>query len=339
VKHDRQKTVPATATAIEIVRPGGPDVLTPAERRVPTPSAGEVLIQVAAAGVNRPDLMQRQGKYPPPPGASDIPGLEVAGTVVSAGNDVTNPKPGDQVCALVSGGGYAEYCVAPAPQCLPIPRGLSLTEAAALPETVFTVWVNVFERGHLQPGESLLVHGGASGIGTTAIQLAHALGARVFATAGSQEKVAACERLGAERAINYRTEDFVDVIRDATDGRGVDVVLDMVGGDYVDRNLAALADDGRLVQIAFLKGPKAEVNLNPLLRRRLTITGSTLRPRAIAIKGAIADAVREQVWPLIERGGVRPVIQATFPLRRASAAHQALEAGDHVGKIVLVTGE
>jgi putative PIG3 family NAD(P)H quinone oxidoreductase len=285
--------------------------------------------------VNRPDIVQRQGHYPPPPGASDIPGLEVAGTIDEVASDVTNWRRGDTVCALVSGGGYAEYCAAPAPQCLPIPRGLTVEEAAGMPETYFTVWTNVFERARLQGGESILIHGGASGIGTTAIQMSRAFGARVFATAGSPDKCAACERLGAERAIDYRRQDFVEAVKELTTGRGVDVILDMVGGDYVARNLEALAMDGRLVQIAFLRGAQAEINLNPLMRKRITFTGSTLRPRTVEQKGAIARALEEQVWPLVERGELRPVIHATFPLRDASLAHAALEAGDHVGKIIL----
>ncbi len=323
--------------AIEISRPGPPDVLVPAERPAPRPGRGEVLIKVAAAGVNRPDVMQRQGRYPPPPGASDIPGLEVAGEIVEGGDGVTNWQAGDPVCALVSGGGYAEYCVAPAPQCLPVPAGLTpaLIAAAGIPETFFTVWTNVFERGRLTAGETFLVHGGASGIGTTAIQLARAFGARVFATAGTPEKCRACERLGAERAIDYRTDDFVAVVKAATGGRGLDVILDMVGGDYIPRNLDCLAIDGRLVQIAFLKGSRAEVDLMAVLRRRLTITGSTLRPRSVEEKGAIARALREHVWPLIERGTVKPIIHATFPLARAADAHRMMERGEHIGKIIL----
>jgi NADPH:quinone reductase len=328
--------IPDTMTVIEISSPGGPEVLRPAVRPVPPLAAVEVLIRVAAAGVNRPDLMQRQGKYPPPPGASDVPGLEIAGTVVATGASVTSPMQGDSVCALVAGGGYAEYCVAPAPQCLPTPRGLSSVEAAAIPETFFTVWTNVFERGHLTAGESILIHGGSSGIGTTAIQLSRAFGARVFATAGSPEKCRACERLGAELAINYRSEDYVDVLRSATDGRGVDLVLDMVGGDYVGRNLEVLAVDGRLVQIAYLRGARAEVSLVPIMQKRLMFTGSTLRPRSVEQKGAIARALQTHVWPLVERGDVRPVIYAIFPLREAARAHELLERGEHVGKIVLV---
>jgi len=323
-------------TAVEIAQPGGPEVLRPVTRPTPALGSRDVLIAVAAAGVNRPDLMQRQGRYAPPPGASDIPGLEVAGRVVARGKDVEEWQEGDAVCALVAGGGYAEYCAAPAPQCLPVPKGLDFVQAAALPETVFTVWTNVFERGRLAAGETLLVHGGASGIGTTAIQMARARGVRVFATAGTREKCAACEKLGAERAIDYAREDFVAVVAEMTAGRGVDVILDMVGGDYLPRNLASLATDGRLVQIAFLKGPRAEIDLMTVMHRRLTLTGSTLRPRSIEEKGQIARAVRENVWPLIEKGDVRPVLHATFPLAAAAEAHRALEAGTHVGKIVLI---
>jgi len=327
-----------TMTVIEIREPGGPDVLVAAERPKPAPGRGEVLIKVAAAGVNRPDVLQRLGKYPPPPGASDIPGLEVAGVVELVGAGVHGWEKGDEVCALVSGGGYAEYCAAPAPQCLPVPRGMDLVAAAAIPETFFTVWTNVFERGRLQAGESILVHGGSSGIGTTAIQLARAFGARVFATAGSAKKCAACERLGAERAINYHETDFVAAVREATNGKGVDVVLDIVGGEYVKRNIDALAVEGRLVQIGTLGGAKAEINMIPVLQRRLTITGSTLRARSVAEKGAIAAALRERVWPLLELRRVAPVIEATFPLARAAEAHRVMEAGEHVGKLVLTTG-
>jgi NADPH2:quinone reductase len=322
--------------AIEIREPGDPDVLVPVERPRPTPGSGEVLIAVAAAGVNRPDVMQRRGHYPPPPGASEIPGLEIAGTVEKIGADVTGCRTGDRVCALVAGGGYAEYCVAPAPQCLPIPAGMTFVSAAAIPETFFTVWVNVFERGRLRAGEAVLIHGGSSGIGTTAIQLARAFGARVFATAGSAEKCAACERLGAERAINYRDTDFVAALRDLTAGRGVDVILDIVGGEYVARNLDSLAVDGRLVQIAVIGGAKAQINLVPILQRRLTITGSTLRPRPVAEKTAIARALREHVWPLLESGVVAPVIFATYPFRDAAAAHRVMESNAHIGKLVLV---
>lgn len=328
-------SLPATMTAIEIVRPGGPDVLVPATRPVPAPGPGEVLVRVRAAGVNRPDVLQRQGGYAPPPGASDIPGLEIAGEVVAAGAGVTWPCLGERVMALVAGGGYAAYCVAPAAQCLPVPGNLTTTEAGGIPETFFTVWTNVFDRARLQPGETFLVHGGASGIGTTAIQLARRHGARVFATAGTAEKCAACERLGAERTVNYRSEDFVHVVKDATQSHGVDVILDMVGGDYTARNLALLREEGRLVQIAFLKGAKVELDLNTVMRKRLTVTGSTLRPRSVAQKGAIADSLRTTVLPWLEDGRVRPLIHQTFPLAAAAAAHAALEADHHVGKIVL----
>ena len=324
--------------AVEIERPGGPEVLRLTTRPRPRPAPGELLIRVAAAGVNRPDVLQREGKYPVPPGASDIPGLEVAGTVVETAADVTAWKPGDLVCALLAGGGYAEYCVAPAPQCLPVPRGLDLVSAAAIPETFFTVWTNVFERGHLAPGQSLLVHGGSGGIGTAAIALARAFGARVFATAGSAAKCRATEDLGAERAIDYREEDFVAVVKEATGGRGVDLILDMVGGDYTPRNLDALAIEGRLIQIAFLKSPKVEINLAVVMQKRLTITGSTLRPRSVAEKGAIADALRSQVWPLLEAGTVRPVIHCTFPLAAAADAHRLMESSLHIGKILLLPG-
>jgi len=322
--------------AIEIRAPGGPEVLVPVERPTPVPAPGEVLIKVAAAGVNRPDIFQRLGRYAPPPGASDIPGLEVAGTIEQLGPEVRDWRIGDEVCALVAGGGYAEYCAAPVPQCLPLPRGLDLIAAAAIPETFFTVWTNVFERGRLQAGESLLVHGGSSGIGTTAIQLARARGARVFATAGSAAKCEACERLGAERAINYREADFAAVVRDLTGGRGVDVVLDMVGGEYFARNIDVLALEGRLVEIATLHGVKAELNIQTIMGRRLTITGSTLRPRPVAEKGAIAAALRQHVWPLLESAAVRPIVHATFELRDAAEAHRVMEAGAHIGKLVLV---
>jgi putative PIG3 family NAD(P)H quinone oxidoreductase len=327
--------IPETMTAIEIASPGGPEVLRPVRRTTPVPGPREVLIAVAAAGVNRPDILQRQGKYAPPPGASDIPGLEVAGRVAACGKDVTEWNAGDEICALVAGGGYAEYCAAPVPQCLPVPGGLDFVQAAALPETVFTVWTNVFERGRLSAGETLLVHGGASGIGTTAIQMARARGVRVLATAGSRDKCQACERLGAERAIDYSREDFAAVVAEMTAGHGVDVILDMVGGDYLPRNLASLAAEGRLVQIAFLRGPRVEIDLAPIMHRRLTLTGSTLRARSIEEKGRIARAVRANVWPQIEKGEVRPVLHATFPLAAAAEAHRVLESGTHVGKIVL----
>lgn len=321
--------------AIAIDRPGAPDVLVPVKRPRPRPRAGEVLIRVAAAGVNRPDVLQRMGVYPPPPGASDLPGLEVAGEVVAAAPDVEWPAVRDRVCALVNGGGYAEYVVAPAPQCLPVPEGLSMNEAAALPETFFTVWANVFDRCGLKPGESFLVHGGASGIGTAAIQICSALGARVFATAGGAEKCAVCERLGAELAVNYREADFVEEIRRHTEGVGVDVILDMVGGDYTSRNLCLLRDKGRIAQIYFLRGGEVTINLGDIMRKQLVLTGGTLRPRTVAEKGAIASALREQVWPLIESGKVRPVLHAELPLVDAANAHRLMESDAHIGKIVL----
>jgi putative PIG3 family NAD(P)H quinone oxidoreductase len=322
---------------IEISQPGGPEVLTPGERPDPVPGPGEVLIRVAAAGVNRPDVLQRRGAYPPPPGASDIPGLEVAGEIAAVGAGVEGWRPGDAVCALISGGGYASMCVAPAPQCLRVPTSLDLVAAAAIPETFFTVWTNVFDRGRLQAGETALFHGGTSGIGTTAIQLATVRGATVFATAGSDDKVRACETLGARRAINYRTQDFVEVIRDVTGGTGVDVILDIMGGSYLNRNLAALAVDGRLVQIGLMGGETASVDLRRVLGRRLTITGSTLRPRSVAEKGEIAAALAREVWPLLEAGTVKPIVYKTFPLADAAAAHRLMESSEHVGKIVLTT--
>ena len=327
---------PLEMTVVEIAAPGPPDVLRPTRRPVPKPGPGEVLVRVAAAGVNRPDLLQRAGHYPPPPGASDIPGLEVAGTVAALGEGTLGWNVGDTVTALVAGGGYAEYCVAPAVQCLPVPQGLDLAEAAALPETVFTVWTNVFERGRLASGETLLVHGGSSGIGTTAIQMARAFGARVLVTAGSPEKCAACVGLGAERAFDYKREDFVAGVREATGGRGVDVLLDMVGAPYLARNLDCLAVEGRLVQIGVQQGPKAELNLLTVMQRRLTVTGSTLRPRTVAEKGRIAAALREQVWPKIEAGAIRPVLHARLPLAEAREAHRIMEAGAHIGKLVLL---
>ena len=330
-----QMKVPKNMKAVEIRRPGGPEVLEPTERPVPAPKADEILIRVNAAGVNRPDVLQRSGNYPVPPDASDLPGLEVAGEVVALGSSVKTFKPGDKVCALVHGGGYAEYCVAPEVQALPVPKGLSLTEAASLPETFFTVWGNVYDRGRLAPGESLLVQGGTSGIGVTAIQMAAATGNRVFATAGSDEKCAACLRLGAEKAINYRTQDFAAEIKAATGGKGVNVILDMVGGDYVPKELKCLADDGRLVFIAFLRGPKTELDINELMRRRLTITGSTLRPRPVEFKGYLARNLREKIWPLIEAGRIKPEIYKTFPLEQAAEAHRLMESSRHIGKIVL----
>ncbi|MCC5986715.1 MAG: NAD(P)H-quinone oxidoreductase [Pararhodobacter sp.] len=317
---------------IEISAPGGPEMLVPAERAVPVPRAGEIVIRVAWAGVNRPDALQRAGAYAPPPGASDLPGLEVAGHVAAIGPGVTRWREGDAVCALTPGGGYAEYVATPAAHALPAPAGLGLREAACLPETFFTVWTNVFERGRLQAGERFLVHGGSSGIGTTAIQLAHARGARVFTSAGSAEKCAACTRLGAERAINYREEDFVAVMKEQG---GADLILDMVGGDYIARNIKALADDGRLVQIAFLQGPKAELNFAQIMTRRLTITGSTLRPQSDAAKARIAAALEAEIWPLLEAGRVAPVMDQSFALDQAADAHARMESSAHIGKIVL----
>lgn len=321
--------------AIEITKYGPPDVLQPCERPMPEPKPGEVLIKVHAAGINRPDVLQRLGHYPVPPGASDLPGLEAAGAIAGGDLSGSNFQMGDMVCALVQGGGYAEYCTAPAAQCLPIPRGLTPLEAATLPETFFTVWTNVFDRAALADGETLLVQGGTSGIGVTAIQVAAALGHRVFATAGSDEKCRACESLGAERGINYKTEDFVEVVKELTAGKGVDVVLDMVAGDYVAREISCLADDGRIALIALLGGAKATVDLGQVLRRRLTISGSTLRPRPVAFKAAIAANLREKVWPLIEAGKIKPVIHAIFPLEQAAQAHALMESSAHIGKIVL----
>lgn len=325
----------ATMRAIQIEKPGGPEVLRPAERARPEPKPHEILVKVAAAGVNRPDVLQRMGLYAVPPDASDLPGLEIAGEVVACGSAVTRWKAGDKVCALTHGGGYAEYCVTPEVQALPVPKGLSMIEAASLPETFFTVWSNVYDRGRLAPGESLLVHGGTSGIGVTAIQMAKALDNRVFATAGSDEKCAACVKLGAEQAYNYKTQDFVEGVKAATGGKGVDVILDMAAGDFVPRELKALADEGRLVFIAFLRGPKTELDVNELMRRRLTLTGSTLRPRPVAFKGAVAGRLRERVWPLIEAGKIKPVIYKTFALEQAGEAHQLMESSTHIGKIVL----
>lgn len=328
-------TLPDQMNAVEIAEPGGPEVLRSVSRPVPAPGAGEVLIRVAAAGVNRPDVLQRMGLYPLPPGVSDLPGLEVAGTVAAVGDGVTDWKPGDAVCALTPGGGYAAYCTTPAGQCLPVPAGLSMIEAASLPETCFTVWINVFDRARLAAGETLLVQGGTSGIGVTAIQMARAFGHRVFATAGSEEKCRACESLGAERGINYRTEDFVAVVKSLTDGKGVDVILDMVAGDYVPRELKCLATDGRLSLIAFLGGTRTTLDMGDILYRRLTITGSTLRPRSVAYKTEVAEALRTRVWPLVASGTIRPVIHATFPLAAAADAHRLMESSTHVGKIVL----
>jgi NADPH2:quinone reductase len=330
--------LPATMTAIAISESGGPEVLKPEERPVPAPDEREILVKVAAAGVNRPDVLQRKGLYPPPKGASDIPGLEIAGTVVAAGLGAERFAVGDAVTALVAGGGYAEYCAVHETNALPVPGDQSMIEAAAIPETFFTVWSNVFERGRLQPGEVLLVHGGSSGIGTTAIMLARALGSLVIATAGSTEKCALCERLGAARAVNYRDEDFVAAVNQVTDGHGADVILDMVGGDYIERNYAAAAVEGRIVQIAFLRGAKAEVDFLRLMLKRLTHTGSTLRARDVAFKAEIAEALEARVWPLIEAGAVRPVIDSTFPAEEANKAHARMETNAHMGKIVLTFG-
>jgi NADPH2:quinone reductase len=327
--------LPATMRVVEISAPGKPEVLRVNTRAVPQPKGGEVLIRVDAAGVNRPDVLQRMGLYPVPAGASDLPGLEVAGTVAALGDGVREWEVGENVCALTPGGGYAEYCIAPASNCLPVPHGLSPIDAASLPETFFTVWTNVFDRGALKPNETFLVQGGSSGIGVAAIQIVRAMGHRVFATAGSAEKCAACVALGAERAINYKTEDFVEVVKAATGGRGVDVVLDMVAGDYLAREISALADDGRIVIIAFLGGIKSTIDVSQVLRRRLTITGSTLRPRPVEFKAAIANALRANVWPLLASGSIKPVIHATFPLAEAAKAHTLMESSQHIGKIVL----
>lgn len=330
-------SVPDEMMTIEIYEPGGPEVLKPTQAAVPEPGPAEVLVAVEAAGVNRPDVMQRKGMYPPPPGAPDIPGLEVAGEVVALGDGAEGVEIGQRVCALVAGGGYAEYCVAPAALCLPYPEGMDGVHAAAIPETFFTVWTNVFDRGRLVEGERFLVHGGSSGIGTTAIQLAKSFGATVYATAGSEEKCSACVKLGADAAINYRQEDFVERIDALTDGKGVNLILDIVAGDYLPRNLKCLSIDGRLVQIALQNGPKVEVNLLPVMLKRLTITGSTLRPRSVEQKAEIANSLREKVWPLLAAGKVRPVIHKTFPLARACDAHTLMESSRHIGKILLVT--
>ena len=328
-------SLPSTMHAVEIAQPGGPEVLRPTRRPLPDVGPGEVLVRVAAAGVNRPDVLQRLGLYPLPPGVSDLPGLEVSGTIAAIGDGVTGWTLGDAVCALTPGGGYAEYCKTPAGQCLPVPAGVSMLEAASLPETFFTVWINVFDRARLSPGETLLVQGGSSGIGVTAIQMAKAFGHRVFVTAGSDEKCRACEALGAERGINYRTEDFVAIVKSLTEKRGVDVILDMVGGDYVQRELKCLATDGRLSLIAFLGGSKAELDMSDILYRRLTITGSTLRPRSVEYKTEVAQALRSKVWPLVASGAIAPVVHATFPLADARRAHELMESSTHVGKIIL----
>lgn len=331
-------TLPETMRAVEITKPGGPEVLVPGERPVPAPGPDEILIRIAAAGVNRPDCLQRAGAYPPPPGASDLPGLEAAGEVAAVGANVDRWAVGDRVCALLAGGGYAEYAVTHQDHALPAPAGLTMEEAAALPETFFTVWTNVFDRGGLKGGETFLVHGGSSGIGTTAIQLARLFGARVFTTVGSEDKAKVCRDLGAEIAVNYREADFVETLREATDGRGVDLILDMVGGDYIPRDVKLAVDRGRIVQIAFLQGPKVELNFAQVMLKRLTITGSTLRPRSVEEKAAIAANLREKVWPEIDAGRVRPVMAESFPLADAAKAHALMESSAHVGKIVLTTG-
>jgi NADPH2:quinone reductase len=327
--------VPAEMTVTEIAAPGGPEQLKSARRPTPQPGEGEVLVRVAAAGVNRPDVMQRQGRYPPPAGASDIPGLEVAGEVVAVGPGAVGVALGDKVTALLPGGGYAEYAIAAAPLCLPIPKNLGMVEAAALPETFFTVWTNLFDRGGCKPGETVLIHGGTSGIGTTAIQLATAWGAKVYATAGSADKARFCERLGAVRGIDYHTEDFVAVVREATGGKGVDLILDIVGASYLARNLEVAAVEGRVIVISLMGGAKTEINLGTILSKRLTLTGSTLRIRSVAQKALVAESVRRHVWPLIADGRVKPIINATFPLARASDAHRLMESSQHIGKIVL----
>ncbi|GAB2175455.1 NAD(P)H-quinone oxidoreductase [Dongia sp. agr-C8] len=328
-------TLPSEMNCIVLDGFGGPEVLKPGKRPMPTYGADEVLIKVAAAGVNRPDVLQRTGNYTPPPGASDLPGLEVAGTVAAIGSAVKDWKVGDSVMALVAGGGYAEYCAAPAPQCLPVPKSFSMVEAGAVPETFFTVWTNVFDRGRLKSGETFLVHGGSSGIGTTAIQLAHLFGAKVITTVGGADKAEACRKLGADLAINYREADFVEAVTKFTGKHGADLILDMVGGDYINRNLACLAVDGRLVQIAFLQGAKAEINLAAVMMKRQTITGSTLRPRSVAQKGEIAAALKSHVLPLFEAGKAKPVIYKTLKLAEAAEAHRLMESSAHIGKIVL----
>jgi NADPH2:quinone reductase len=321
--------------AVEIAKPGGPDVLRLADVPQPAPRANEVVVKVAAAGVNRPDVLQRMGHYPVPPDASPLPGLEIAGEVAELGSGAKLWKRGDKVCALANGGGYAEYCAVPETQALPVPRGLSMAEAASLPETFFTVWGSVYDRGRLAPGEALLVQGGTSGIGVTAIQMAAATGNRVFATAGTDEKVAACVKLGAERAFNYKTQDWVAEVRAATGGKGVNVILDMVGGDYVPRELKCLADEGRLVFIAYLRGPRTELDIDAVMRKRLIVTGSTLRPRTSEFKGYLAKNLREKIWPLIEAGCIKPQVYQSFPLAQAADAHRLMESSQHIGKIVL----
>jgi NADPH2:quinone reductase len=328
-------SLPREMTVVEIAAPGGPEQLKTSVRPMPKPGEDEVLVRVEAAGVNRPDVMQRQGRYPPPPGASDLPGMEVAGEIVALGPKVSRLSVGDKITSLLPGGGYAAYAVAAAPLCMPIPAGLSMVEAAAIPETYMTVWTNLFERGRCKAGDLVLIHGGTSGIGTTAIQLAHAWGAKVFATAGSEQKARACEKFGAVRGIDYRTEDFVEVLRAETKGYGIDITLDMVAGSYTQRNLDIAAVEGRVVTISLLGGSRAEINMGMILTKRLTLTGSTLRPRTVAQKAAVADAVRQNVWPLLAEGRVRPIIYATFPLAQASEAHRLMETSNHIGKIVL----
>lgn len=328
-------TLPGTMTAIAVTRPGGPEVLKPVELPLPRPGQGAVLVKVEAAGVNRPDILQRQGGYPPPPGAPQTPGLEIAGRVVAVGTGAARYRVGDQVCGLVPGGGYAEYCTVAEANALPIPDALTVVEAAGIPETFFTVWTNAFMRAGLKPGETFLVHGGSSGIGTTAIMMARVWGARVFATAGTDDKCRACEGLGAERCINYHSEDFVEAVLTATDKRGADVILDMVGGDYIARNIKVAAREGRIVSIAFLRGSKAEIDFLPVMLKRLTLTGSTLRIRSVAEKAEIARGLEEHMWPHLAAGGIRPVIHKTFPLAEAAAAHALMEEGSHIGKIIL----
>jgi NADPH:quinone reductase len=327
--------LPREMTVVEIAAPGGPEQLKTAVRPIPQPGEGEVLVRVEAAGVNRPDVMQRQGRYPPPPGVSDLPGMEIAGEIVALGAKVSGLSVGDKITSLLPGGGYAAYAIAAAPLCMPIPTGLSMVEAAAIPETYMTVWTNLFERGGCKSGDIVLIHGGTSGIGTTAIQLAKAWGARVYATAGSEKKARACEALGAVRGIDYKTEDFVEVMRAETKGHGVDITLDMVAGSYVQRNLDIAAVEGRVVTISLLGGSRAEINMGTVLTKRLTLTGSTLRSRTVAQKAQVADAVRKNVWPLLASGKVRPVIFATFPLAEACEAHRLMETSNHIGKIVL----
>lgn len=332
-------SLPARMTVVAITKPGGPEVLVPEERALPAPGATELLVKVAAAGINRPDVMQREGKYPVPPGASDLPGLEIAGEVVAVGKDVKRHKVGDKVCSLVAGGGYSEYCIADDAVALPVPKGFSMIEAAAIPETFMTVWHNVFQRGGLKSGETLLIHGGSSGIGTTAIMLAKAFGAKVIVTAGDQAKCDACKKLGADFAIDYKTQDFVEEVKKATGGKGAELILDMVGGEYVDRNYDAATVEGRIVQIATQKGYKVTVNLLKIMQKRLTHTGSTLRPRTTADKSMIAHDLEAKAWPFLASGKVKPLIDSTFPLKEASKAHARMDTSAHIGKIVLEVGK